>query len=112
VLTHVQGHRVTQDIDAAARGFVSDIREQLLLVTESNRRGAADLLLPNGVPVDLLVASDGDPRPAAGRGARAKRREAAGHAIRWASGATVGVSGSVGGGCGRRPPRGPGTRWL
>lgn len=84
VLTHVQGHRVTGDIDTAARGAANEIREELLVVAEPDRNGESDLLLPNGVPVDLLVATDDAPRPAAGRGARAKRREATGHALRWA----------------------------
>ena len=84
VLTHVQGHRVTQDIDAAARGTGKEIRAELLAVAEPDHDGRSDALLANGIPVDLLVAGHGEPRTALGRDRQAKRREATGHAIRWA----------------------------
>lgn len=53
VLTHVQGHRVTQDIDSAVRGPAQEIRDALLVVAEPDSDGESDVLLPNGVPVDL-----------------------------------------------------------
>lgn len=83
VLTHVQGHRVTQDIDSAVRGRTQEIHDALLVVAEPDD-GDADVLLPNGVPVDLLVAAPEAPRSSLGRGGQAKRREATGHALRWA----------------------------
>ncbi len=84
VLAHVQGHRVTQDIDSAARGRGQEIRNALLLVGEPDHDGDSDAILPNGVPVDLLIAGDDPPSAARGRGRQAKQREATGHAIRWA----------------------------
>lgn len=84
VLAHVQGHRVTQDIDSAARGRGREIRDALLLVGVPDRDGGSDIVLPNGVPVDLLIAGDDLPGAARGRGRQAKLREATGHAIRWA----------------------------
>lgn len=84
VLTHVQGHRVTQDIDSAARGLAQEIRDAFLVVAEPDHDGESDVLLPNGVPVDLLVVGHGAPSAGTGRGGQAKRREATGHAIRWA----------------------------
>lgn len=83
VLTHVQGHRVTQDINSAVRGRAQEIHDALLVVAEPDD-GDADVLLPNGVPVDLLVAGPDSPRSSIGRGGQAKRREATGHALRWA----------------------------
>lgn len=84
VLTHVQGHRVTQDIDGAVRGPAEVIRDELLVVAKPDTEGEADMLLPNGVPVDLLIAGAGAPSSGIGRGQQAKRREATGYAIRWA----------------------------
>lgn len=84
VLTHVQGHRVTQDIDSAVRGLGQEIREALLVVAGPDHTGKSDGLLTNGVPVDLLVVGHGGPKPSSGRGRQARQREATGHAIRWA----------------------------
>lgn len=84
VLTHVQGHRVTQDIDNAAHGRAGELHQALRIVAEPDDDGDADGLLSNGVPVDLLVAGPDAPRSSIGRGRQAKRREARGHALRWA----------------------------
>lgn len=78
VLVHVQGHRVTEDVDAAVGASVAEARSRLLEVA---RTGAADatVVLTNGVPVDILSASARPPRRGLGR-----RREAKAEAVRWA----------------------------
>lgn len=78
VLTYVQGHRVTHDIDSAVRGLKPDIREDLMVVAEPPTAADADAQLANEVPVDLLVGSVTPPRRGSGR-----RREAKAHGIRW-----------------------------
>lgn len=79
VLVHVQGHRVTEDIDSAVQSDISDVRRRLLVVADPPGNRDSLVVMPNGVPVDVLVAGDGPPRVGLGRA-----REAKGHAIRWA----------------------------
>jgi hypothetical protein len=81
VLVHVQGHRVTQDIDSAVRAVAVDVRQRLQLVADAEltKDSDADIVLPNGVPVDVLTAGQDPPRRGIGA-----RREAKAHAVRWA----------------------------
>ncbi|MTV27828.1 nucleotidyl transferase AbiEii/AbiGii toxin family protein [Nitriliruptoraceae bacterium ZYF776] len=79
VLVHVQGHRVTEDIDSAVRGLEQSIRQRLLLAADPAPRREATVVLRNGVPVDLLIASERSPRRGTGA-----FREARAHGIRWA----------------------------
>ncbi len=81
VLVHAQGHRVTQDIDSAVRALTGDVRRRLRVVADAEltENSDADIVLPNGVPVDVLTAGQGPPRRGIGA-----RREAKAHAVRWA----------------------------
>ena len=79
VLIHVQGHRVTQDIDSAVQAAASEVRQRLLVVAHPSANRDALVLMPNGVPVDVLVAGAGPPRRGIGY-----LREARAHAVRWA----------------------------
>lgn len=79
VLVHVQGHRVTEDIDSAVQGTTSEVRRRLLVVADPPRGRDALVVMPNGIPIDLLVA--GARLPRAGLGFA---REAKAHAVRWA----------------------------
>lgn len=81
VLVHVQGHRVTQDIDSAVRAFEVDVRQRLQVVADLDLTRGSDafVVLPNGVPVDVLTASHSPPRVGIGA-----FREAKAHAVRWA----------------------------
>jgi hypothetical protein len=79
VLVHVQGHRVTEDIDSAVQGDVSETRRRLLLVADPPGDRDALVVMPNGVPVDVLVAGARPPRAGIG-----EAREAKAHAARWA----------------------------
>jgi hypothetical protein len=79
VLVHVQGHRVTEDIDSAVQGDVSETRRRLLLVADPPGDRDALVVMPNGVPIDVLVASARPPRVGIGHA-----REAKAHAVRWA----------------------------
>jgi hypothetical protein len=78
VLVHVQGHRVTKDIDSAVRGEANDIRERLLVVAEPPSGRDATVVLPNGIPVDVLA--DGYAPIRRGLGLRTST----GLAVRWA----------------------------
>lgn len=79
VLVHVQGHRVTEDIDSAVRGYEQNVRQRLLLAADPAPGREATVVLPNGVPVDVLIASERAPRRGLGA-----FREAKAHGIRWA----------------------------
>jgi hypothetical protein len=79
VLVHVQGHRVTEDIDSAVQGDVREARRRLLLVADPPGDRDALVVMPNGVPVDVLAASTRPPRVGIGHA-----REARAHAVRWA----------------------------
>lgn len=50
VLTHVQGHRVTQDIDSAVRGLGQEIREALLVVAGRTTLGSRTDCSPTACP--------------------------------------------------------------
>lgn len=81
VLVHVQGHRVTQDIDSAVRALKEDVRERLRVVADAGATQAsnASVVLTNGVPVDVLTAGMDPPRQGIGA-----FREARAHSTRWA----------------------------
>jgi hypothetical protein len=79
VLVHVQGHRVTEDIDSAVQSTTSEVRRRLLVVADLPRGRDALVVMPNGVPIDVLVAGRKPPRIGIGMA-----REAKAHAIRWA----------------------------
>ena len=72
VLVHVQGHRVTEDIDSAVQGTTSEVRRRLLVVADPPRGRDALVVMPNGIPIDLLVAGARHPVP--GSGSRERRR--------------------------------------
>jgi hypothetical protein len=78
VLVHVPGHRVTEDIDSAVRGDVNEIRERLLVVAALPKARDATVVMPNGVPVDVLADGYGAIRSGLGR------RTAKRYALRWA----------------------------
>lgn len=79
VLVHVQGHRVTHDIDQAVQAAASEVRRRLSVVAEPSGDVDALVVMPNGVPVDVLVAGTRPPRVGIGLA-----REARAHAVRWA----------------------------
>ena len=81
VLVHVQGHRVTLDIDSAVRASKVDVQQRLQVVAdvELTRGSDALVVLANGVPVDVLIARHNPPRRGIG-----PLREAKAHAVRWA----------------------------
>lgn len=81
VLVHVQGHRVTQDIDSAVRAYKIDVRRRLEVVADADLTSDSDAfaVLPSGVPIDVLTAGHKAPRVGIGG-----RREARAHAVLWA----------------------------
>jgi len=81
VLVHVQGHRVTQDIDSAVLALKVDVQQRLQVVADVELTKGSDALvvLANGVPVDVLTAGHNPPRRGIGA-----LREAKAHAVRWA----------------------------
>lgn len=74
VLAHVPGHRVTQDIDSAVRGFEADVRARLLEVATLPPVGQATAVLSGGVPIDIAYASPRPPRPGLGQPREARLR--------------------------------------
>ncbi len=89
VLVHVPGHRVTEDIDSAVRGRMNDIRERLLVVAELPIARDATVVMPNGIPVDVLADGYGDIRR--GLGLRTAKRLGVRWAIETAEPMTVGA---------------------
>jgi hypothetical protein len=82
VLVHVQGHRVTEDIDSAVLGLKKEARRRLLVVADPGKTRAnrdATVVLENGVPVDILEVSPKPLRPGLGA-----FREAKAQAVAWA----------------------------
>lgn len=79
VLTHVQGHRVTEDIDNAIRGTRSEVSTRLGVVTEPKPGVDLEFTTSGGALVDVLLVGSKPPRTGIGQ-----LREAKGHALRWA----------------------------
>lgn len=81
VLVHVQGHRVTQDIDRAVLALKVDVQQRLQVMADVELTKGSDVLvvLANGVPVDVLTAGHNPPRRGIGALMQAKA-----HAVRWA----------------------------
>lgn len=79
VLVHVQGHRVTEDIDSAIRGRSRDVDALLGVIAERTPGRDRRFVMPSGVPIDVLQVRTNAPRRGIGA-----RREAKAHALQWA----------------------------